>query len=145
MNSIKNILKNLFTILGKFLNPGYLITIKVADVDYTVLSRMKGLIKDKDFIPVAEDKDGGMRNTVVSEYLKNKNHLIWISLYYSKLEYPERRVDLTITIENKYKGRKPVIKSEIDKLGNALFDEFSRWVSKDRLSIVRQATTPDSF
>ena len=143
MNSIPVFLRKLFLVLNKFSNPGYLITIKAEDVDSAVIDKTKGTIKDNDFITVVEDTDGVLRNTVMSEYVRKGHHLIWVSLYYSKLEYPERRVNLKITIENRYKGREPAMKSAIDELESILFDELSRFVSRDRLLIVRQITSPD--
>jgi len=127
-------LKKGLTGLNRFLNPGYELTISATDIDETAFNRVKEIIKDNGFIFVS-DSDNIHRGAIVSEYTRKRRYLISITLIHTKKEYPERRLNVNIIIANEYTGGKPVIKADIDALGESIHKELSQFASKNRLSM----------
>jgi hypothetical protein len=143
MESIANFLSNGLKKLWGVFNPGYVLAITAIDIDEVAFNRVKEVIKDNGFIFVA-DRDNIHRGAIVSEYTRKRNYLISITLIHTDIKYPERRLDLKIRILNEYKGGKPIIKADIDELGTRLYDELSQFAGKNKLTLNKYRTIPDS-
>jgi hypothetical protein len=134
MGSITNYLTTGLKKLWNFFNPGYILRIIASDIDEVAFNRVNEIIKNNGFIFVG-DGDSIVRGSIVSEYTRKRNYLISITLIHTKLQYPERRLNLSIEIVNEYKGSKPPIMADINELGESLYEEISQFTGKDKLTM----------
>lgn len=139
----------LFDKISRFINPGYVISLSVSDADKTVLGKIINTLKDNGFILVQENSHPVRRGYLLASYLKSfsteRNDCIYATCHYPTTEYPERRLEsIGLIMQNEVRGREPAIKSKMDKLGDLLLDEVSKYVGKEKTFETRRATSPSS-
>jgi len=109
------------------------------------IRQMEEIIKEKGFAMIGE-RNGNERcdlyskNVVLGEQIRHP--YIRLSVCYSKKSDVDMINDFRMLIINAWEGNSPLLKEEIDRVGDVLFTELKKTVSDNTIKIERNTTAP---